>query len=423
MIPPSVWRGASQGFGNPEDPRIRWTFKYIVFAYVAMGWSQARCLVDRFDEAYALLAALFPRRRRPGATYVGLTKAGVRFGWTAFRHFWVCLRKTIPDRIGDAWHWHGWVVFAVDGSREATTRTRANERALGRCGRDKTHPQWWMTWLVHLPTLLLWDWQQGPGNSSERGHLRAMLASLPTDALLVGDVGFGGFDFLWTVARSQVHFLVRCASNTTLLVEGTQQQIRREGDVRFVWLWPSGRRRHPPLRLRLIVLRRGKQSVYLLTNVLEPQRLSRTVAGKFYRGRWGIEVNYRSFKQTMERCKVLARTPDPGSLELAGNILAMGLLRLHAAMAQGAAMGRTSVASLLRVIRHAAEAVRFRQSTTWLLDALRGAVKDRYRRRKSKRARDWPHKKNETPPKPPRLRRVTKREKAQIHSKTANVAA
>lgn len=423
MIPPSVWRAVSQGPGNDEDSRIRWTVKYIVLAYVAMGWSQAHCLTDRFKEAYALLAALFPRRHRPGKTYVGLTKAGMRLGWSAFRRFWACLRDTIPDRIGEAWRWHGWVVFAVDGSREDTTRTRANERALGRSGRDKTHPQWWMTWLVHLPTLLLWDWQQGPGNSSEREHLRAMLGSLPADALLVGDVGFGGFDFLRTVAQSKVHFLVRCASNTTLLVEGTYQRIRRCGDVRFVWLWPSDQRRHPPLQLRLIMLRRRKQTVCLVTNVFEPQRLSRAAAGELYRARWGIEVNYRSFKRTMERCKVLARTPDPGSVELAGNILAMGLLRLHAAIAQGANMSRMSVASVLRVIRRAIEAVRFGRSTTWLWAALRAAVQDRHRRRKSKRARDWPDKKRESPPNPPRLRRLTKREKARIHGKTTKAAA
>jgi len=45
-----------------------------------------------------------------------------------------------------------------------------------------------------------------------------------------------------------------------------------------------------PLVLRLIVLRRGEQEVYLLTNVLDPKRLSDEDAGVLYEMRWGIEV-------------------------------------------------------------------------------------------------------------------------------------
>lgn len=39
------------------------------------------------------------------------------------------------------------------------------------------------------------------------------------------------------------------------------------------------------MRLRLIVLKRGGKRVYLLTNVLEPQRWSRALAGELYAAR------------------------------------------------------------------------------------------------------------------------------------------
>ena len=322
----------------------------------------------------------------------------------------------VPRRVGEAWTWHGWHVFAVDGSRDDAPRTRANEAALGQSGRDKTHPQWWMTWLVHLPTLMLWDWQQGPGTSSEREHLRDMLPSLPASALLVGDAGFGGFDFLWEVTRAGVHFLVRCASNTTLLVDGAVHPVKKTGRHRYVYLWPTGRRGQMPLKLRLIVLKQRGNEVHLVTNVLEPERLSRAMASHFYRARWGVEVNYRGFKQTMERFTVLAKTPECGALELAGNILAMALLRLHAAMVMGAEMSRMSVAAALRVIRRAIEAVRCGLSSRWFTDQLACAVKDTYRRRGSKRARDWAHKKKESPPRPPNLRRLTRHERTRVHA-------
>jgi hypothetical protein len=417
LVPAQVWRALGRTIAARDDPRVRWTLRYVLLAYVGMAWSRQSCLNERFREAWEWIAGLFRHRRRPGRTYVGLTKASQQVGPGLFQQFWACLRETVPGRVGKGWVWHGWQVFAVDGSREDAPRTRANERGLGRSGRDKTHPQWWMTWLVHLPTLMLWDWRQGPGSSSERQHMRQMLGSLPPSALLVGDIGFGGFDFLWDLIQGGVHFLIRCGSNTTLLVEGAVCRVQKTGDHRWVYLWPTGRRRQTPLKLRLITLKRRGKRVCLLTNVPEPVRLSRSMARDFYEARWGIEVNYRGFKQTMERCKVLARTPQRGALELAGSVVAMGLLRLHAAIVMGAQMVRMSVAATLRVIRKAMEAVRFGQSTCWIVVELRTAVKDTYQRRRCKRARDWPHKKNESPPGPPRMRRLTTAERTRIEAK------
>ena len=55
-----------------------------------------------------------------------------------------------------------------------------------------------------------------------------------------------------------------------------------------------------------------------------------------------------------------------------------------------------------------AEAVR------WFLRAARAAVRDDYVRRRSKRARDYPHKKRDTPPGPPKLLDLTTAQKTQL---------
>ena len=119
---------------------------------------------------------------------------------------------------------------------------------------------------------------------------------------------------------------------------------------------------------------------------------------------------------------MLAKTPQCGALELAGNILARGLPHLHAVMIMGAKVSRMSVAAVLRVLREAMEAVRFGHSTRWFVSALGAALKDDYHRRRPKRARDWPHKKNESPPGPPNRRRLKKQEitllQASIHAST-----
>jgi hypothetical protein len=389
----------------------------LVLCWMFMGWSLQTQLSERCREGVELLGRLFYHRRRSGSSYQGLVKASKRYGDGMLKAFWGCLRATIPKRLGqELWAWYGWVVLAVDGSRANAPRTRGNERGLGRAGRDKTHPQWWVTLLIHLPTNLIWNWRQGPGNSAERSHMTEMLDSLPALALLVGDVGFGGFEFLREVADSGAHFLVRCASNTTLLVEATRQKIERVGDHRYVYLWPTGYRSQAPLRLRLVILKRRRARIYLLTNVIDSARLSRAMASQFYKARWGIEVEYRSLKQTLGRRKILAKSPKVGATELAGNILALALLMLQSALAMGACITKLSVTEFLKLIRRLMEALRCRLPTAPLVALFRTATKDEYVRRSSKRARDWPHKKKESPPSPPKLRRPTGAENARIIS-------
>ena len=109
-----------------------------------------------------------------------------------------------------------------------------------------------------------------------------------------------------------------------------------------------------------------------------------------------------------------ARTPEAGAWELAGNILALGLLMPQAALRQGAQVVRLSIAGALKLVRRAMEAVRHGLSSAAFAAALFDALRDDYPRRRSKRARDWPHKKREPPPSPPKLRRPDDEEKAFI---------
>jgi len=416
VIPPPVWQAFLGRVVASGDPRVRWTPKYVLLCWIAMGWSVQRHLNDRFREGRELLAALYTRRHRPGGSYWGLVKAAQGLRADGFQGFWACLRRGIPKRLRSLWTWCGWTVMAVDGSRVEAPRTRANERRLGRAGREKTGPQWWVTWLIHLPSGLIWDWRQGAGTSSEREHLRQMLPALPPNTLLVADAGFGGFDLGWELLQSGVNFLIRCVSNITLLSEASGSRIERQGQHQLVYLWPRNRRSQLPLRLRLIVLKRSGKRVYLLTNVLESQRLSRALAGELYAARWGVETDYRALKQTLEHRRMLAQTPTVGALELAGNILALALLLLQAALAQGARLGRVSVAAALRTLRQALEYTRWRQSSRWFVAALRAGLRDDYHRRRSKRARDWPHKKKDPPPRPPNLRTPTRPENACIQA-------
>ncbi len=415
ILPASFWRAFLGACPPGGDGRTHWSPKGVLLCWLLMGWLHAPALRERFADAWRTLAALFPRRRRPGRTYAGLLKSSQRVGPAALQQFLTCLRARLRPLLGPLWIWYGWHVFAVDGSRIQAPRTRANQRALGQAGRDGSGPQWWVTTLIHLPSRVLWDWRQGRGTSSERGHLRQMLGGLPAGTLLLADAGFTGLALLRSLQRRGIEFLIRCGANVHLLVDGAAaERFAGPDGSRLVYLWPQRCQRRPPLRLRLIVLKRGGRPMYLLTNVLETTRLPRRLAAELYAARWGIELNYRSLKQTLERRKLQARTPAAGGWELAGNLLALMLLLVQSAWLRGAQAPRASVAQLWRAIREALQCLWWGAGAPWFRHAVQQASRDNYVRRRSKHARDWRAKKREQPPGAPILRRLSHVEKTQI---------
>lgn len=413
LCPSDFWQSWLSTMERDRDARVHWIPKYIVLAWLLIGWAEPGGLQQRFDQARRTLTALYPRRRRPGRSVQGLTKRTARLGLEALHGFWLNLRSRLVPRLGRGWTWHGWDVFAVDGSRLDAPRTRANERALGCAGRKKTGPQWWVTTLVHLPSRLLWDWRIGPGGANERRHLREMIESLPSGALLVADAAYVSYDLLLQLLGAGVDFLIRCGGNTRLRVEGAKT-VNELGRDASVFLWPAARVHGWPLRLRLITLSRGGRRMYLLTSLHDSTVLPRRLANQLYAMRWGTEINFRALKQTLERRKLLARTPQVGAMELVGNLLALALLQAHAALLLGARLARLSVARCLQALRRAAEAVRAGHPTRWLPRTIRVAVRDDYLRRRSKQSRDYPHKKRDSPPGPPQLLNLTNAQKTQL---------
>jgi hypothetical protein len=238
-LPTSYGRAFRKHGPRNRDGRTRWTAKRVVLCWRVMGWIHAPALGEQFTAAWHTLAAL-SRRRRPGRTYAGLRKRSRRFGPDAVREFLAGLRPRLEHVLRPVWAWYGWHVFAEDGSRVEAPRTRANERALGRAGRAGMGPQGWVTTVIHLPSRVIWDRRQGPGQASEPKHLRKMLDGLGTGTLLLADGEFVGFALLRTLQRRGVEFLIRRGSNVRRLIDDTRTEFvaGRDG-ARLAWIWPQ----------------------------------------------------------------------------------------------------------------------------------------------------------------------------------------
>lgn len=395
---------------DQKQRKKRWTRQNIIIQAILMAYDQSASLKDRFEYARQGLIEMFPSRGRPGKTYQGFVKAIRKIPSAIREQLQLHLCRQHQQVAGSSWKIFGWIPFAADGSRIETPRTKANQEALGCAGKKKTGPQLLLTTLYHMGSGLPWCWRIGSGTDSERNHLRSMLKTLPKESLLVADAGFTGYELFKTLLAHKLSFLIRVGANVTLLT-GLGFEFERHDNI--VWLWPQSKRNQQPLRLRLIRLKakakgsRTRQEVYLLTNIFDTGRLSDEIAGVFYRMRWGVEVFYRSFKQTLGHRKLRSRSPELAKEELHWALIALlllGLMGIDALASKGRAALSLSVAGALRKVRFA-----MRTNYRWRFHGdirilLVNVVKDNYKRRGSKKARDWPDKKKESPPGAPKIR-------------------
>ena len=371
-----------------------------------MAWDEGQTLAARFEHACQTAGDLH-RHWVVGTSYSGFTAALQRQATTLIEAIKRRFRREML-RIAGPYRQRGrWTALAADGTRIEAPHTLANETDLGCAGRDKTAPQVFLTTLWHMGTGLPWDYRLGPGTASERTHLKQMVPDLPAEALVVTDAGFVGYGLCRRLLGHGRHFLLRVGGNITLLRGLGYYHEERDG---LVYLWPRKHRRCRPLVLRLIVLRQGKQDVYLLTDVLDPAGLTDEEAGTLFGMRWGEEVFYRSYKQTMQRRKLLSRTAATCLAEVHRTLLGLWLLGLMTALrliGQGIDPLAMSVARARDAVRQAVRDKRPRRGSRGLDGALRAAVKDGYVRHMSKAARDYPRKKREKPPGPPRIQAAT----------------
>lgn len=391
----------------PLHGESAWRPQRLAWVALLMAWDEGQTLTARWEHAKQTAQTLHPHWKL-GSSYGAFTEGLVGMSPELIAALKTRLRQQLLALAGPYAKRCRWFALAGDGSRIETPHTAANEEGLGCAGREKTAPQVFVTTFWHMGTGLPWDFRMGPGTSSERGHLAEMLADTPEDCLLVADAGFAGYELLREIMASKRHFLFRVGGNVTLLTELGFHVEERDG---FVYLWPQDRRHQPPLVLRLIRLERGKQTIYLITNVLDPLDLTDEEAATLYEMRWGIEVFYRSYKQTLDRRKLLSRTPATCLAEAQWTLIGLwllGLMTVQTLIAQQIDPLQMSVASARNAVRRAMRSVvRGKPHACQLARDLRAAVRDRYVRHGSKTARNYPRKKSQKPPGPPKIKPAT----------------
>ncbi len=285
---------------------------------------------------------------------------------------------------------------------------------------------------------LPWMWRLGPSNSSERGHVIEMLQAgiFPLNTLFCGDAGFVGYPLWSEILAHGGQFLIRVGANVSLLAESVDFKLLRNG---LVLCWPKAmmksNQRH--LRLRLVKVRIGRLQDCLLTSVLESTNLTAQQIIQFYKMRWGIEVEFRGLKQTLERANLRSRNDQRLLAELDWSIMAMAIAELFAWKEQLAEKTPTadrhrpppnpakrSLAHSIRALRQCLRNMRdVPEPGRDLRTLLAAAVTDNYHPKAAKRARYRPPNPDKKPLGTPKLRTLTSQERKILHAIEENLAA
>jgi hypothetical protein len=345
------------GLRDMPDPAagraVRWSPMAAGTAAVLMALNHNNTLYAGCDDALACMAADCIRQRRVGRTYNGLVKAIERQAPHVLPLLKTDLRRQARPRMERIPNTAGWRLLAVDGSKTELPRTRDNDRVFG-IADNGPGPQAFVTTVVEVRTGLPLDWRIDRADAAEKTHLIQMAPDLPHHALLLADGNFVGFPIWSRLDRLDQPFLIRVGGNVRLL-ENLWPDAQTCRDGRIVYAWPKrSQKHHAPLTLRLIRVGSGKKAVHLLTNVLDPDRLSKRTAGEIYRLRWGVELFYRTLKRTFGYVKLRSKAGRRARLELEWGLIAMmiaTMIGIDALTRRRLNPNRLSPAHLLRSLR------------------------------------------------------------------------
>jgi hypothetical protein len=438
----------------------RWSPEQLTAQALIWSWQETKLVTDAFDHTKEVCEEL--GWKNTAQTYPAFMNALNRYNDLFVPRLRERYQRLAEEVGGRFFRTGGWVLIGFDGSRATAPRTVSNERAFcapnyghgkrAKYGKKKSRglrrrrneqhpphpqaPQAWITMMWHMGLRLPWTWRLGPSNSSEREHVQQMLAKeeFPENTLFCGDAGFVGYPLWSDILAAGGDFVVRVGANVKLLSE--HADVKKLGGG-IVLCWPKGKMEssEPPLRLRLVQVTIGKTKVWLLTSVLDRRKLTHKQLLRVYKMRWGIEVEFRGLKQTIDKHKLRCRNSDRLLVELDWSLRGMAVAELLALREQIAATREgkpredydpqdRSLANTMRALRKSMRNLsKYCDPAHSLLQELSQATVQRYANQTDKRARYRPKNPDKKPLGDPIVRKMNATERERLRKHNQRLAA
>jgi hypothetical protein len=361
----------------------RWTLEALVQFWLAVILRAPRALSQALYETLEGSEPLFPHvQASPEAFFQRCRDLRPAFFAEVFAQFTTRLLRASPPHYGQelgSLHARFAAICVVDGSCLAAIAHRL--KLL------------WAERAVILPGGLLAVYDLGRGlchtlqfcpdaAAGERARAEVALTSLARETLVLGDRLYGSAAWFAALAARGCWGLVR--RNRRLGLRKLRRLAKRahRGGRLDDWLVEAGSGHSAPVQvLRYIRWRRGATVRAVLTNVLDPARLSAPEAVALYPYRWRIERLFFDLKEVLNLNRVYAANPNAVAMQVyaAGCVYnAMRVAQAEVAEAAGVAPEAISPAKFFPKMAAACHA--YALFELWFLEARRANPGQRLRK-------------------------------------------
>jgi DDE family transposase len=300
------------------------------------------------ERAWAFCSEAEVRRLSPKSARA---KSGVlsprASGFNDARH---ALPLALVEDAADRLFWEAWSTFHVDGPPilllDGTSLTPDGEPELAEAypasptQHGRSHwPVLRVVMVVDLGTGLSirpeYGPMFGPDAVGEQTLAKRLLHRIPRECLVVADRNFGIFQMAWALRDRGM--LVRLKEQIACSILGDDYVVGQDYDEPVAWKPSAGERKvhgfpddacvHGRIVVRTVHPAHEKEpvTIYLFTNDMKPPA---EAVMKTYTGRWNIESDIRSLKQSVGLEALRSRSVDMLSKEILFAVAAYNLVRV-----------------------------------------------------------------------------------------------
>jgi hypothetical protein len=224
-------------------------------------------------------------------------------------------------------------VKVVDGTSAKLPDTPANQSEYPQPGsqaRGCGDPLMHFAALMDLDTGGILDVETWPEGDSERSGFRTLWRSLKKGDIALGDGGLGSYaDMAWLLGRGVDSVFDAGQRKFDLPLGDHRVTLRRPAALGY---WVKARQLPETLDVRVIRFQRKlpggrRETITLMTTLLDAQRYSARKIMRLYRRRWEMELRLRDIKTTMGLERMHLHTPESCRKELWMGVLGYNLIR------------------------------------------------------------------------------------------------
>ncbi len=168
---------------------------------------------------------------------------------------------------------------------------------------------------------------------AESKRVYEILGAIPKGVLLLGDRLYASVALFAELTHRHLWGVFRRNATVSLRKVKRLRRVKRGGEILEDWLVDAGKGKTAPVQsLRWIRLRRNRIWYELLTNVLEPQRLSAEEAIALYPCRWTIERLFFDLKEVLNLHCFYAANPNAVAMQVYAAALVYTAMRVAQAI-------------------------------------------------------------------------------------------